>query len=622
MCGICGIVALNGRSHPEMAKLKQMADAMKHRGPDDEGYYVEDRAALGFRRLSIIDLSGGHQPIGNETGTVWVVLNGEVFNYRQLQKELRQKGHDLRTASDTEVIVHGYEEWGDEVLEHLNGMFGVAIWDSQKRRLLLARDRLGVKLLYYTVWDGCLWFASEIRALRTQIDAHRGVDPVALYLLLRHRFTPSPLTLIDGIKKLSAGTRLVVSNGRVRIDRWWRFAPKPFSPMPSLVQAEEELAELYEAAVARHLVSDVPVGLLLSGGIDSALLLALMNSHGKGWDTFTVGYGSVYKNDELEDARRTAYYLGARNTQVRIDRQVFERDLRRVVTSLEEPIASASIVPMYHVCQHAREHVKVALIGQGPDELFGGYMRHLGVAYGKYWRRLPSVLRIPAKAILSIMPRSEGVKRGAVTLDIKDRYARYAQVLALESDSVIRGLFREERLPQDADDRIFECWSDIVPLMHDTDELGGLQFLELRSTLPDELLMYADKLSMAHSLELRVPYLDHTIVEYAERLDSSFKVRFGRGKRLHRNVCRRYLPQEIRRRRKRGFAVDVVDGWFRESLSGSLDDTALCNDSLMFGYIERDAVARLVREHRMGRNDHHKVLFTLVCLEEWLRSLA
>ena len=345
VCGICGVVALDGVSRPNPAVVHAMADAMKHRGPDDEGFLLRGCLGFGFRRLSIIDLECGHQPMSNEQGNVWVVFNGEIYNYPALRRQLQQVGHVFRTRSDTEVVVHGYEEWGDDVLSHLNGMFSLAVWDEPRCRLLLARDRLGVKLLYYCVTAGSLYFASEIRALRAAGVAPTRVDPSCLYLFLRYRYTPSPLTLVDGVRKLAPGTRLVIENGLVQSSRWWDFAPRPMSPVPSLADATDELEALYKSAVDRHLLSDVPVGLLLSGGVDSALLLALMNEHGQRWPTFTVGYGESYDNDELSLAGRTAELLGARNEKVLIDRMTFERDLPKVVACLEEPVATSSISP-------------------------------------------------------------------------------------------------------------------------------------------------------------------------------------------------------------------------------------------------------------------------------------
>ncbi len=625
MCGICGQFAFRDHLQPEPEKLRRMANAMAHRGPDDEGYYISGALGLGFRRLSIIDLEGGHQPMPDHEGSVWVVFNGEIYNFQELRTELAAYGHVFRTSSDTEVIVHGYKQWGIDVLDHLNGMFGLAIWDEKKQRLLLARDRMGIKMVYYKIESGCLYFGSEIRALLACQKAKPEVDPVALNLFLRYRFTPSPLTLLQGIKKLAPGTRLIVENGAVRVERWWDFKPVPFDPMPTVQQAEEELRELYHRAVKRHLISDVPVGLLLSGGLDSGLLLAFMNHNPDkwGWKTFSVGYGNGYADDELAEAARTAKLFNAAHVSVEIDRETFEASLQEIVAFLEEPIASPSVVPMYHLCERARQEVKVALIGQGPDELLGGYRRHLGVYYGSCWRALPKWLRDPLGVCIGAATRSEWVKRGLHALAVPQRMKRYQQVFSIMAGEVIDDLFQDGILsPQKAGDKILDCWHDIEPLMENSDELAAFQCLEIRSTLPDELLMYADKLSMAHSLEVRVPYLDHEIVEYVERLPARFKIRYGAGKWLHREVCKNFLPREIIRRKKRGFAVNVVDEWFRHSMAGTMDNILLDSSSSMYKYLRPEKVEPLVRDHRAGRVDNHKILFSLVAFEQWLRNIS
>src|SRR5256886_282045 len=393
MCGIAGQFNFQRREPVDRETIEQMAHSIAHRGPDDEGFFIAGPIGLGFRRLSIIDLAGGHQPMSDAEETVWVIFNGEIYNYRELRAELQSKGHEFRTNSDTEVIIHGYKEWGAEVLNHLNGMFGLAIWDVKKQRLVVARDAMGIKLIYYQITSGQLTFGSEIRPILAAQDSKPEVDPVALNLFLRFRYTPSPLTVFQGIRKLPPGTMLVFERGGYREERWYNYAPVPFSDPKEDKEATEELLELYRGAVQRHLLSDVPVGILLSGGLDSGLLLALMNEQGGPWPAYTVGYGETFEDDELADAAETARILRARHVTVRLDRAEFERSLPSIVECLEEPIATSSIVPMYFVSQRARQEVKVALIGQGPDELFGGYKRHLGVHYGEWWRLMPKVLR-------------------------------------------------------------------------------------------------------------------------------------------------------------------------------------------------------------------------------------
>ncbi len=622
MCGITGQFNFLRREPVARETIVRMADSIAHRGPDDEGYFVAGPVGLGFRRLSIIDLAGGHQPMSDVEETVWIVFNGEIYNFKELRAELETRGHRFRTNSDTEVIIHGYKEWGTDVLNHLNGMFGLAIWDVMKERLVVARDAMGIKLIYYRVAKGQLTFGSEIRPLLVSQDSRPEVDPVALNLFLRFRYTPSPLTIFQGVRKLAAGTMLVVERGECREERWYNYTPVPFSSPKEDREATHELLELYRGAVRRHLLSDVPVGILLSGGLDSGLLLALMNEQGGPWPAYTIGYGASYEDDELADAKETAALLGARHIPVTLDQAEFERSLPKIVQCLEEPVAASSIVPMYFVSQRARQDVKVVLIGQGPDELFGGYKRHLGVHYGDWWRGLPTGLRSAVRFGVDRLPRNETLKRGVRSLTSEDRLSRYQDVFSLVPEETISGLFRDDVLPEGRGHEMVEYWDALRPQMKQMDELGGFQLLEIRSSLPDELLMYADKLSMAHSLEARVPYLDRTVVEYAQRLGASFMIRGRERKWLHRQVCKSFLPPQILRRKKRGFAVNVVDEWFNAGATGKMTDVLLDEGSLMFDLLKPDSVRELLNNHRSRRQDNHKLLFSLVMLEQWLQDIT
>ncbi|MGD0222997.1 MAG: asparagine synthase (glutamine-hydrolyzing) [Terriglobia bacterium] len=620
MCGICGQYNFGDPEPVQRRNIEAMTRTLIHRGPDDEGYYIAGPLGFGFRRLSIIDLGGGHQPMSDQEESVWVVFNGEIYNFPELRRELEGYGHIFRTNSDTEVIIHGYKQWGDEVLNRLNGMFGLGIWDVQQRRLVLARDPFGIKLIYYRIDGDHLYFGSEMRAVRAAMPGRSEIDPTSLNLFLRYRYTPSPYTIIKGVHKLAPGTKLTIQDGSYQLSRWYRFQPTPFAPAKSPGEAKEELLTLYKQAVKRQLISDVPVGLLLSGGVDSGLLLALMKLNGNSWPTYTVGYGSTFADDELADAAETARILGSNHTSVTITRSTFEETLPKIVACLEEPIATSSIVPMYFVCERAHQDVKVALVGQGPDELFGGYRRHLGVRYGTLWAGLPGWMRTPISSAVGALPRNETLKRGVYSLAIPDRMRRYQHVLSILPGGEVDHLFQEGLLDPNSGDTILDCWSSMADLMSRTDELGGLQFLEVRSTLPDELLMYADKLSMAHSLELRVPFVDKEIVEYVERLPANLKVRNGSGKWLHRQVCRTFLPESILRRPKRGFAVNVVDDWFRGAIDSRMTETLLDGNSRIYQYLHASAVRELFEQHASGRHDNHKILFSLVVFEEWLRA--
>jgi asparagine synthase (glutamine-hydrolysing) len=620
MCGICGQFNFAADSPVDPVTVRRMTDTIAHRGPDDEGYFISGPIGLGFRRLSIIDLAGGHQPMFDAERSVCVIFNGEIYNYQELRLQLQGRGHHFQTSSDTEVIVHGYKEWGTDVFNHLNGMFGLGIWDLEKKRLVIARDAMGIKLIYYRIMDGRFIFGSEIRALLANEESQPSIDPIALNLFLRFRYTPSPLTILQGIRKLAPGSMVVVEQGKYREERWYNYTPVPFSNPKEDTEATHELLELYRAAVARHLLSDVPVGILLSGGLDSGLLLALMNEHGGPWPAYTIGYGETFEDDELADAAETASLLGARHVTVKLDQAEFERSLPKIVECLEEPIAASSIVPMYFVSERARQDVKVALIGQGPDELFGGYKRHLGVHYGNWWRGLPASLRSVVGYVANRLPRNETLKRGVSSLATLDRLRRYQDVFSLAPAETIDGLFQDGWKNGKSEHELLGYWRPLAPQLKNMDELGGFQLLEIRSSLPDELLMYADKLSMAHSLEVRVPYLDRTVVEYVQRLGASFKIRNGTRKWLHRQVCQAYLPPRILKRRKRGFAVNVVDQWFRSSVKGELSDLLLDKGSLMFEVLQPEPVRQLLQNHQSRRQDNHKLLFSLVMFEQWLRA--
>jgi asparagine synthase (glutamine-hydrolysing) len=622
MCGIAGQFNFQRHQPVERETIVRMARSIVHRGPDDEGFFIAGPVGLGFRRLSIIDLAGGHQPMSDTEKTVWVIFNGEIYNFKELRSELQSKGHQFKTNCDTEVIVHGYKEWGTRVFDRLNGMFGLAIWDVPNQRLVVARDAMGIKLVYYKIENGTLTFGSEIRPILAAMGSKPAVDPIALKLFLQFRYTPSPLTILQGIRKLAPGTMLVVEKGQCREERWYNFTPTPFPSPKKEKEATHELLELYKGAVGRHLLSDVPVGILLSGGLDSGLLLGLMNEYGSSWPAYTIGYGKSFADDELFDAAETASLFGARHVTVKLDQGEFERSLPGIVECLEEPIAASSIVPMYFVSERARQDVKVALIGQGPDELFGGYKRHLGVHYGELWRGLPGGLRSVIGLAVNGLPRSETLKRGVYSLNNEDRLERYQDVFSLAPADTIAALFRDGVLPEKQGEQdLVKYWRELAPQMERTDELGGFQLLEIRSSLPDELLMYADKLSMAHSLEVRVPYLDRTVVEYVQRLSANFKVRNGTRKWLHRQVCQSYLPRQILKRKKRGFAVNVVDDWFRSSLGSEIPEMLLDEQALVFELLNPEPVSELLKAHRSGRQDNHKLLFSLVMLEQWLRRL-
>ncbi len=620
MCGICGQYNFIDHAPVDGHDIQRMSDSIDHRGPDDAGMYLDHSLGLGFRRLSIIDLSGGHQPMSDQEESVWLVFNGEIYNFIELRKELQARGHVFRTRSDTEVIVHGYKEWGVDVLSHLNGMFGLAIWDVRKRQLILARDPMGIKSIYYWIDSGRLFFGSEIRPILTRQEYRPEVDLISLNLFLRYRYTPAPRTIFRDIRKLAPGTCLIVQNGAIEQNRYYNHKPALLDSNFTTTELAARLEHEYQDAVTRQMISDVPVGLLLSGGLDSGLLLAFMSRQQQHRNTYTIGFGEGFRDDELLEAEQSAVYFNANHHSTRIDRQTFEQNLARVVQILEEPVASPSVMGMYHVCERARQDVKVLLMGQGPDETLGGYRRHLGIYYGNYWRRIPGRMRKGISSALATLPRNETIKRALYSLDVTDRLERYQQVFSILPGAEVDSLFHPEILPPQSADAVRDCWQDLLPLMEHTDELGGFNMLEVRSSLPDELLMYADKISMHHSLEVRVPYLDLKVVEYAERIPARWKVHNGKGKWLHRQVCCNYLSEDVLRRKKRGFAVNVVDEWYRESMEGKLRDTLLDPQSRLYSYLNPIRVQELVAQHQSGKSNSHKIIYSLIFMEDWLRN--
>ncbi len=622
MCGIAGVYDFRNHRPVSEAALRRGCDAMAHRGPDGDGMYRDDDAGLGFghRRLSIIDIEGGAQPMSTADGRLWITFNGEIYNFRELRADLEKAGVRFHTNCDTEVILYGYRHWGDDVVNRLRGMFAFGLWDAPRRRLLLARDHAGVKPLYYRECDGQVVFASEVKAIEAFAGRKFGVDPTGLYAYIRMGYTPAPYTMFEGVNKLAPGTKLVVDGDGLAYSRYWNYTPRPALPAPSFDDAAEGLLERYTTAVQRNLVSDVPVGLLLSGGLDSGLLLALMNRFGSGWKTFTVGFGSQFEDDELDDAARVAAALGSDHASVHITRDQFERTLSHIVGYLEEPVSTASIVPMYFVSERARQDVKVALIGQGPDELLSGYRRHIGIYYGEFYRRMPGAVHRAVRGALEVLPGLTALRRASYSLDVPDRLTRYMNILTLVPPQTIDDLLQPGAAGENAESRILHTWAELVPMMSELDELNAFNFWELRSFLADHLLIYGDKLSMAHSLEVRVPYLDVDVIEYVETLPSRYKIALHRGKRLQRKICASHLPPEVITRRKKGFAVNVVDEWFRSAFAGHMPDLLRDPQSHLFEFLDPAPTARLLEQHQRGQRNNYRILFSLVLLEEWLRA--
>lgn len=615
MCGICGIFHYRRDGAVRDSLVQQMAASLRHRGPDDEGFHVDGPIGLGFRRLSIIDLETGHQPIPNEDSSRWVILNGEIYNYRELRRELEDAGHRFRTRSDTETLVHGHEAWGADVTNHLNGIFGFALWDAASHSLLLARDHLGVKPLYYFDDGERLLFGSEIKAILQDPEVPRELDPEALGIFLSLGFVPSPRTLFRGIRKLPPGHRLQVDSRGAALRRYWRKIPE-LQPLAD-GEAIEAYSQLFEKAVSRQMVSDVPVGSLLSGGVDSAMVTAVMRQHSPHQvTTFSIGFEEEGDWNELDDAAETARFLGTSHEERRIRVEDYLEFFPRSLWHLEEPVLSQSTFAFYSLTQLARQKVKVVLTGQGADEPWAGYDRYRGekLSGSLGWLAGSPVSR----RLVQALPRAEKLRRAAHALGERDPLQRFSGIHSLFAPELAQRLLRPELAASvgacDPSEPIRSWQKDVEHL----DGLTQLLYIDTRLSLPDDLLFYGDKLAMANSLEARVPILDVELVEFVESLPPSLKLRGLTGKYVHKRAARRWLPEAIVRRRKKGFATPV-DGWFQHELDGYVRETLLGPASACREYFDPRGLEVLLQEHRQGRRDHRRRIFALLSFELWHR---
>jgi len=620
MCGIAGfadITPREGTITAHRARLKAMCDVMRHRGPDDEGGHVEPGVAIGMRRLSIIDLSTGHQPIHNETRHVWVVFNGEIYNYRELRETLEAAGHRFYTASDTETIVHGYEEWGEQVFSRLRGMFGIAIWDARKQTLLVARDRPGIKPLYYAEADGRLFFASEAKCLLVNPEIDREIDPAALDHYLAYLYTPRDRSIFRGIRKLLPGHFLRLRDGRVSVERYWQL-PAVETFCGSEADALDELERTLATAVESHLLSDVPIGAFLSGGIDSSLVVALMaRVSQRPVKTFSIGFEESEFN-ELPHARRVASHLGTEHHEF-VVRPDATRILDRLIWHFDEPFADSSAIPTWYVSELARQHVTVVLSGDGGDELFGGYDRYLPHPHVQSFDRLaPGVGRALASAAWRALPH------GARGKNFLRHVSRDGQGRYLDSVTFFHADERQSLLSPDVRAALGR-WDAERFFSAPFERLSRLPFaaqmmaFDFETYLPEDCLTKVDRMSMAHSIESRVPLLDHRVIEFAASLPAAMKISAGRRKHLLKEVAFRLVPRELLERPKQGFGVPIGH-WFRGSMRDVFGDVLTSASARQRGYFNGAFVDRILDEHLAGRRDHSLRLWQLVVFELWHRQ--
>lgn len=616
MCGIVGIAGNGPADHAP--RMRAMRDRLVHRGPDSEGEHVDACAALGVRRLRIIDLATGDQPMASEDGRVWTVFNGEIYNFRGLRDELSARGHAFHTTSDTEVIPHLYEEHGPAFVERLVGMFALAVWDESEQVLVLARDRLGKKPLLYRTCDGEIAFASEHAALLAGLTDVPPVYPQAIRLYLRFGYVPAPHDAFQGFRKLLPGHYLLWRHGRTSVHRYWRLPDDQVEMHEE--EAVGEFRRLFKQSVERRLISDVPLGALLSGGIDSSAVVATMAGLTSRVRTFSIGFEDA-EFSELPHARRVAQLFGTEHHEF-----VVTPDAMEVVPDLVhhygEPYADASALPTYYLTKMTRQHVTVALDGDGGDELFAGYERYDAVRLAAVLDRIPRPLRIAVAAGTRVLPDSlsarSRVRRfrrflAATPLDPGPRYLRWL------------GIFDEDTLTDllDPDFARAAPTNGEVPGLavsfDDGDPVRAAQMIDLLLYLPDDLLVKMDIASMANSLEVRCPFLDHELVEFAWRLPTDLKVRGTERKRLLKRAFDGVLPPENMYRRKQGFGVPV-GAWMRGMLAEQVEELVLSPTALARGYFRPDRLRALVRSHTRGQEDHTARLWALLMLELWHRA--
>jgi asparagine synthase (glutamine-hydrolysing) len=626
MCGICGIVQADSRRHVDPSVLRRMSDAIKHRGPDDSGEHLAGSVALAMRRLSIIDVEHGHQPIANEDGTVQTVYNGEIYNYRGLRRELERRGHGFRTDCDTETIVHAYEDDGVAFLSRLRGMFALAIWDERRQKLLLAVDRFGVKPLYYAETAGGLVFGSELGSLLQSGVVGRELDPDGLAQYFTFGYIPAPLTIFRGVRKFAPGQLLVwTRDGGAKESRYWEYPASP--PADTAVSREETLRSVRDAlrdAVRSHLISDVPIGAFLSGGIDSSAVVALMSeATSQPVKTFSIGFSDP-RYSELDKARLVAERFGTDHHELVVEPADLTL-LPRIVSHLGEPFSDASALPTYHVSELARRSVKVALSGDGGDELFLGYTIFRGLELSRRLQHLPSGLRSGLAGLPSLIPTTSSPgwndraaqlrKRVAASLEAPDAaFRRKISTPGLET--VAPFLSEELRVSLRGTDAYAPIDSALAAGTNGHHPLDRYVRAGFAFSLPGDMLVKVDRMSMANSLEVRVPLLDHLLVDAVAAVPVAERFKRWRLKGLFKDAMADVLPQEILKQPKQGFNIPVT-AWFRGDVTGFAQEVLTDDAARRRGFLDPDAIGRLVQRHSSGREDLGAVIWSLMIFQLW-----
>ncbi len=624
MCGIYGVVSRAPDRAVDRGALMRMGQVLYHRGPDDEGCRFDGQAGLGVRRLSIIDLAHGQQPVTNEDDTLWLVFNGEIYNYRELRDTLGKQGHVFNSGSDSEVIIHAFEEYGDSFVEHLNGMFAFAIWDVARRRLTLVRDRLGIKPLYYWASDDQIVFGSELKAVITHPDVPRVIDLMALDQFLTLEYIPSPRTIFQGIYKLPDAHRLVFDSTGLIVGPYWDIARRD-TPRDEVACAEV-LTDLIRDAVRSQLVSDVPLGALLSGGIDSSTVVAFMSeASSTPVRTFAIGFDDETYN-ELPYARSVAMHFATDHCE-----EVLKPDITSLAGSLvqqmDEPFADFSVFPTYLVCKLASQYVKVVLSGDGGDEIFGGYDTYVAQGIDRYYRWLPESLRQKTLPALMDWIPPQSAKKGRV-----NKAKRFVEGAALPaslqhtrwmmfmSDTDRAQLYQPDLQADLGGSAAMSLLEGHFRRANRWDPLAQQQYVDIRTYLVDDILAKVDRMSMAASIEARVPLLDHRIVEFALSLPPQFKLGGGRTKLILRRAMRSRLPENVLNRPKQGFSIPLKH-WLRSSLRPLMSDLLSADCVRRRGYFVPETVTQWISDHLQGRANHSHRLWALMVFELWHRQM-
>ena len=624
MCGICGRINFESAKSIDEALLKSMMSSMHHRGPDDEGIYLAGNVGLGHRRLSIIDLNRGKQPISNEDDTVWIVFNGEIYNYLELRKELLGKGHRFRTDTDTEVIIHAYEEYGEDFLSRLRGMFAFAIWDEKKRQLLLARDRVGIKPLYYYQADKTLIFASEMKAILQDPAVPREINYPIIDRFLTYYYVPGAETMIKGLLKLDPGHYLIYRNGRIETKQYWDL-DFPADPTPiAFNEAKEKLLELLKETVRLHMISDVPVGLLLSGGVDSSALLSLaIHETNKNISTFTIGFDGEGFADERPYARMAAERYGTKHYEMTFNAENFLKFLPEYVSYMEEPVCEPPAVALYYISRLAKDYVKVLISGEGGDEAFAGYPNHRNMLILEQVKKIAG----PFNGLLS------GMIQKVAGLTGMDRVDRYAQLMNKRQEDYYlsrtatpltlfnrnyAAIYSAEFMAYVDKTHSARPTSELFEKTKASDPLSKMLYVDTKTWLPDDLLVKADKITMANSVELRVPLLDHVILEYAASLPPTMKVHGTETKYLLKKTFENIVPQEILVRKKTGFPVPY-ERWLKEDHMNYVKNILLDRMTIQRGYFRKKGIENIINNNN-NSSDYSKEIFSLIVLELWHKA--